>query len=216
MLAANWQSQAALVRRAMAADGAVSVEELLLVRDSEGRLARQLDPPPGAVPRPAAALLLLYPQDGELHLPLTVRSSQLPTHRGQVALPGGSTDPDDEGPAHTALREAEEELGIPPESVDVIGALSSFYIPPSRYMLTPIVGISASTPALRPHPGEVDLAFSAPLRQLFDPQVIVTEEWDLHGVRMQVPFFALGGQKVWGATAIVLSELVARIRRVMA
>lgn len=215
MTADDWQSQAAIVRRAMAAGGAVSFEELLLVRDAAGRLARQLEPPPQAVPRPAAALLLLYPQGGELHLPLTVRSSRLPTHRGQVSLPGGSTDPDDTGPAHTALREAEEELGIPPDSVEVLGALSSFYIPPSGFMLTPIVGISAGAPELRPHPGEVDLVFSATLRQLLDPATIVTEEWELRGERMQVPFFALGGQKVWGATAIVLSEFVARLRRVM-
>jgi 8-oxo-dGTP pyrophosphatase MutT (NUDIX family) len=209
----DWQAQAARVRRAMAAGGTVTFEELLLVRDVEGRLARQLEPPAGAVPRPAAVLLLLYPQDGELHLPLTVRAGHLPTHKGQVALPGGSTDPEDDGPAATALREAEEELGIPPTSVEVLGALSSFYITPSNFMLTPVVGISAEAPVLRPHPGEVELAFSVPLSQLLDPATIVTEEWELRGMKVQVPFFALGGQKVWGATAVVLSEFVARIRR---
>ncbi|MBX0326934.1 CoA pyrophosphatase [Oscillochloris sp. ZM17-4] len=208
-----WRSQADRVRRAMAAGGAVTFEELLLVRDIEGRLARQLEPPPDAVPRPAAVLLLLYPQAGELHLPLTVRAGHLPTHKGQVALPGGSTDPEDDGPAATALREAEEELGIPPASVEVLGALSSFYIPPSGFMITPVVGLSAAAPELRPHPGEVELAFSVPLSQLLDPATVVTEEWELRGMKMQVPFFALGGQKVWGATAIVLSEFVARIRR---
>ncbi len=210
----GWQAQATIVRRAMAAGGAVTFEELLLVRDLEGRFARQLEPPPGAAPRPAAVLLLLYPQDGELHLPLTLRAGHLPTHKGQVSLPGGATDPTDAGPTETALREAEEELGIPPASVEVLGALSSFYIPPSGFMITPVVGLSESAPELRPHPGEVDLAFSVPLRQILDPATVVTEEWDLHGVRLQVPFFALAGQKVWGATAIVLSEFVARLRRV--
>ncbi|MEI7768789.1 MAG: CoA pyrophosphatase [Chloroflexales bacterium] len=209
----HWQAQATGIRRAMATGGAVAFEELLLVRDPHGHTARQLVPPPGAVPRPAAALLLLYPQGGELHLPLTVRAGHLPTHKGQVALPGGATDPEDDGPAATALREAEEELGIPPESVEVLGTLTSFYITPSNFMLTPVVGLSTAAPELRPHPGEVDLAFSVPLSQLLDPATIVTEEWELRGMRLQVPFFALAGQKVWGATAVVLSELVARIRR---
>jgi 8-oxo-dGTP pyrophosphatase MutT (NUDIX family) len=213
MDAENWRAQADSVRRAMAGGGAVTFEELLLVRDGEGRPARQLEAPPGAIPRPAAALLLLYPLGGELHLPLTVRASHLPTHKGQVSLPGGSTDPGDDGPAATALREAEEELGIPPASVEVLGTLSSFYITPSNFMLTPVVGLSVAAPELRPHPGEVDLAFSVPLRQLLDPATVVTEEWELRGMRMQVPFFALAGQKVWGATAVALSEFVARLRR---
>jgi 8-oxo-dGTP pyrophosphatase MutT (NUDIX family) len=213
MISENWQSQATMIRRAMAEGGAVALEELLIVRDLEGRFARQLEVPPGAVPRPAAALLLLYPQGGELHLPLTVRAGHLPTHKGQVALPGGSTDPEDDGPTATALREAEEELGIPPASVEVLGTLTSFYITPSNFLLTPVVGLSATAPELRPHPGEVELAFSVPLSQLLDPATIVTEEWELRGMRLQVPFFALAGQKVWGATAVALSEFVARLRR---
>jgi 8-oxo-dGTP pyrophosphatase MutT (NUDIX family) len=213
MTAEIWPSQAEIVRRAMAAGEAVSFDELLLVRDLAGRWARHLEPPPGAVPRPAAALLLLYPQDGELHIPLTLRTSHLPTHKGQVSLPGGGIDPEDGSLEATALREAEEELGIPPSSVELLGRLSSFYIPPSNFMLTPVVGLSVTTPELRPYPGEVDLAFSASLRQLLDPATIVSEEWDLLGTRMHVPFFALGGQKVWGATAIALSEFVARLRR---
>jgi len=105
-----WHSQAAIVRRAMADGGATTLAELLLMRDTQGHMARHLEPPPGATPRPAAALLLLYPQDGELYVPLTVRTGHLPTHKGQVALPGGSLDPEDDGPVSTALREAEEEL----------------------------------------------------------------------------------------------------------
>ncbi len=210
----HWQSQATSVRRAMADNSVVTFAELLLMRDAHGHMAPQMEPPSGAVPRSAAALLLLYPQDGELRVPLTVRTGHLPTHKGQVSLPGGSTDPDDDGPAATALREAEEELGIPPASVEVLGVLSSFYITPSNFMLTPVVGLSTTAPDLRPHPGEVELVFSVPLRQLLDPASIITEEWDLHGMRLQVPFFALAGQKVWGATAVALSEFVARLRKV--
>lgn len=210
----TWETQAAWVRRAMGDEAPISLEELLMLRDMEGRLARQMQPPPGVVPREAAALLLLYPRDDELWLPLTVRSSHLPTHSGQVSLPGGAVDPEDSGPAATALREAEEELGILPHNIDILGTLASFYIPPSNFRLTPVVGLAEAAPELRPNPHEVELAFSVPLRQLLDPATVLEEEWERGGMRMLVPYFALEGHKVWGATALLLSELVARLRRV--
>lgn len=208
-----WQAQAAHVRRAIAHPSPPTIEELLVLRDLDGRLVRQMDPPPGVTPRESAALLLLYPQRGELWLPLTVRSSRLTTHRGEVSLPGGGADPADASPAHTALREAEEELGIDRAAVEVIGQLSSFYIPPSNNRLTPVVGLSAATPDLRPDPHEVEAAFVVPLRLLMDEATVREEVWERRGVQMRVPYFLLEGYKVWGATALLLSELVVRLRR---
>lgn len=208
-----WQRQAEQVRRAIASPDAPTIDDLLVLRDLDGRLMRPMEPPAGVTPRESAALLLLYPLAGELWLPLTVRSSRLTTHRGEVSLPGGGADPDDASPAHTALREAEEELGIDRAAVEVIGQLSSFYIPPSNNRLTPVVGLSAATPDLRPDPHEVESAFVVPLRLLMDEATVREEVWERRGVQMRVPYFLLEGYKVWGATALLLSELVVRLRR---
>lgn len=207
-----WQTQAAWVRRAVAAQAPVALDDLLLPRDLHDEIARHLLPPPHVQPRQAAALLLFYPQNDRLHLPLTLRTSHLPTHRGQVSLPGGAIDPTDASVAAAALREAHEELGIDPALVEVVGCLRSFYIPPSNFMLTPVVGLATQAPPLQPNAGEVELAFEVALDQLLDPATVVVEEWQMQGVTVRVPYYALAGQKVWGATAIALSELVARLR----
>lgn len=210
-----WVEQADLVRRVMREPASIGIDDLLVPRDLEGRLARQMQPPPGVTPRESAVLLLLYPHAGELWLPLTVRSSRLTTHRGEVSLPGGGADPDDPTPHHTALREAEEEIGVDPATVEVIGTLSSFYIPPSNNRLTPVVGLSRETPTLRADPEEVEAVFSVPLRQLLDPATVQIEIWERRDIQMHVPFFLLEGHKVWGATALLLSELVERLRQAM-
>lgn len=209
----GWQHQAQRIRRSLTDTTPVAVEELLLMRDLNGTLARAMQPAPGIIPRTAAVLLLLYPQADDLWLPLTVRSGVLPLHRGEVSLPGGATDPEDDGPVMTALREAHEEIGLDPAVVEVWGMLTPFYIPPSNFMLTPVVGFTPTPPVLHPNPDEVDTVFSVPLSRLLDPATIVEEEWTLYGMQVWVPFFALEGYKVWGATAILLSELLVRLRR---
>ncbi len=205
--------QIAALRLAMANPELASPEDLLVLRDLAGEPIRPMQPPPGVTPREAAALLLLYPSAGELWLPLTVRSARLTTHRGEVSLPGGGADPDDASPVATALREAWEELGIRPANVEVLGTLTAFYIPPSNNRLTPVVGLSVGEPDLHPDPNEVEAAFSVPLQTLLDPSCVREEIWERREVRMRVPYFALEGYKVWGATALLLSELVARLRR---
>jgi 8-oxo-dGTP pyrophosphatase MutT (NUDIX family) len=208
------EQQIELVRRALAYSSPISSDELLLPYDRDGMLTRRMSPEPGVTPRNAAALLLFYPCRDELWFPLTVRSSRLPMHRGEVSLPGGAIDPEDAGPTAAALRETHEEVGIDPSLIEVWGMLRSLYIPPSNFYLTPVVGFIAALPPLVPNPGEIADIFCAPLRLLLDTRTIEVEEWDLHGLRTNVPFFAISGHKVWGATAIVLSELVARIRKV--
>jgi 8-oxo-dGTP pyrophosphatase MutT (NUDIX family) len=158
-------------------------------------------------------LALLYPDGADLRLPLTVRSDRLPSHRGEVSLPGGAIDPGEDGPIAAALRECHEELGVDPVGIEVWGTLSSFYIPPSNFRITPVVGFHEHTPALRPNGDEVSAVITVTLRELLDPATIVVERWTLRGMEVDVPFFAIDGHKVWGATAIVLSEFAARMRR---
>jgi 8-oxo-dGTP pyrophosphatase MutT (NUDIX family) len=210
-----WEPWARLARAALAPGPPVPLDDLLLVRDLDGRFARRFDPPAGVTPRPGAVLALLYPDGDDLRLPLTVRSDRLPSHRGEVSLPGGAIEPGEDGPVSAALRECQEELGIDPSSIAVWGTLSAFYIPPSNFRITPVVGFRERAPVLNPNGDEVSAVITVTLRELLDPASVVVERWELRGMNVDVPFFAIDGHKVWGATAIVLSELVARIRRAM-
>ena len=214
-LPTSWKAWAVLVRAALKPGPAIPPEQLLLVRDLEGRFVRRMEPPEGVTERPGAVLILLYPDGADLRLPLTVRSDRLPNHRGEVSLPGGATDPLDDGPATTALRECWEELGIAPGNVDVWGMLTPIYIPPSNFRITPVVGHSVRPPVLKPNDDEVSAVLTVTLRELLDPERVVVERWTLRGADVQVPFFAIAGHKVWGATALILSEFVARLRRVL-
>jgi 8-oxo-dGTP pyrophosphatase MutT (NUDIX family) len=211
-LPTSWEQWAALVRAALEPGPAVPTEQLLLVRDLEGRFVRRSEPPEGTVARPGAVLILLYPDGADLRLPLTVRSERLPNHRGEVSLPGGATDPPDDGPAATALRECWEEIGVAPGGVVVWGMLSSIYIPPSNFRITPVVGFSAQPPSLELNHDEVSAVLTVTLCELLDPRRVVVERWTLRGIEVQVPFFAIAGHKVWGATALILSEFVARLK----
>ncbi|HEU5104060.1 MAG TPA: CoA pyrophosphatase, partial [Roseiflexaceae bacterium] len=91
--------------------------------------------------------------------------------------------------------------------------LSQLYIAPSNFRITPVVGFMGHPPALRPNDAEVSAVITVTLRELLDPAIVIEEQWTLRGVEARVPFFAISGHKVWGATAVVLSEFVARMRR---
>lgn len=163
--------------------------------------------PPPSTGRQAAVLVLLYPYRGEWHLPLTRRTDSVETHKGQVSLPGGAQE-EGESLHETALREAHEEIAVDPAQVEILGALSSIYIPPSNFFLHPFVAWAAHRPAFRPLPGEVAELIETPLAALSDPANLREEDWLIRGQTMRIPFYQLGSHKVWGATAMVLAELV--------
>lgn len=210
----KWKQQTQWIHRALADTTPIETNELLLPLSTEGQIVRKMTPDPGVVPREAAVLVLFYPRKGELWFPLTARSHRLSNHGGEVSLPGGAVDPDDHGPVATALRETYEELGVNPEEIEVWGFLSTIYIPASNFRLTPVVGFASALPGFCPCPFEIAEVFSVPVCQILNPSTVVTEEWTLHNAQAYVPFFSLNGYKVWGATALLLSELVARLRRV--
>ncbi len=165
--------------------------------------------------RRAAVLLLVYPWQGELYTALTVRPRHLPDHPGQVSLPGGARD-EGETVEQTALREAEEEVGIDPSRVETLGRLTHLYIPPSNFCLQAVVGYAPDRPQWRTQPTEVAELLETPLADLLDRSHWAEETWVVGGVTRQVPFFAIGGHKVWGATAIVLAEFVTAVEEAMA
>jgi 8-oxo-dGTP pyrophosphatase MutT (NUDIX family) len=126
-------------------------------------------------------------------------------HSGQISLPGGSQEPG-ESLRETALREACEEIGAACAGVDVIGQLSTIYIPPSNFLVTPTVGYVDRRPDFHCDSREVAELIEVPLSTLFDRDVVKREPWSLRGVTVEVPFYQIGTHKVWGATAMILSE----------
>jgi 8-oxo-dGTP pyrophosphatase MutT (NUDIX family) len=157
--------------------------------------------------RVAAALLLLYPRDREVAIPLTVRASGLARHAGQISLPGGATDPG-EGLSAAALREASEEIGVDPSTVRVLGELTPVHVIVSGFTLHPIVGVTDARPAFSAAPGEVEAIVEVSLTDLRDASRIRTGSHVREGVAIEYPYFDLAGHQVWGATAMVLGEFV--------
>jgi 8-oxo-dGTP pyrophosphatase MutT (NUDIX family) len=193
--------------------------ETVSVEDVRKALAMRGDPPqitddlprvalPGPSRRPAAVLCALFDEDGQAHVVLTRRSSKLQSHTHQVSFPGGRIDPGEE-PMNAALREAHEEVGIDPASVEPIGRLSSLRTVLNPAPITPFVGVLAARPELRPNPAEVERAFTVPLIELVDPEVGRVEVWAFpDGSEREMEFFELVGDTVWGATARMLFELL--------
>lgn len=165
----------------------------------------------GRACREAGVLALLLPPPDGPALVLTVRRDELPDHGGQISFPGGQRE-GDETLADTALREAQEEVGLDPSTIRVVGALTPLYIPPSNFCVHPYVGAAAHDLPLHPTDREVDTILRAPLNRLLSPDARVVETWTLHGQEIDVPYFDVEGHIVWGATAMMLAELLAVLR----
>jgi 8-oxo-dGTP pyrophosphatase MutT (NUDIX family) len=165
------------------------------------------DPPPAA---PAATLLALFEEDGDVRLVLTRRSTALPVHAGEIALPGGRVNPG-EGMVEAALREAEEEVGLAPSAVEVVGWLEPVVGRTSGSVALPVVGLLARRPDLTPEPFEVADVFDVAVTDLLAPGVYREERWDLPVADRAVHFFELPKVTVWGMTARVLYQFLSLI-----
>jgi 8-oxo-dGTP pyrophosphatase MutT (NUDIX family) len=169
---------------------------------------------PGVVPddaRKAAGLALLFPRGDDTALLLTVRGAHLRDHRGQVSLPGGAVE-EGESIEHAALREAQEEVGLDPERVQIRLLLTPLHIPVSGYVLHPVVATTAAPPEVRPAAAEVDRIVEIELSRLASGAGLMLEARERDGAVVQVPAFDLAGAKLWGATAMVVAELLAVLR----
>jgi 8-oxo-dGTP pyrophosphatase MutT (NUDIX family) len=161
----------------------------------------------------AGVLLLLYLRDNSLHLVLTRRTERVDFHKGQISLPGGKQE-EGEGLEDAALREAQEELEIDTDSIQILGKLTPLYIPPSNYCIYPVVAFSPNQPDFHPSQIEVAEVLEIPLDHLLGPQNIQRETWTLSDTEVEVPFYAFGKHKIWGATAMVLSEFLEIVKEV--
>jgi 8-oxo-dGTP pyrophosphatase MutT (NUDIX family) len=173
----------------------------------------------GVLPKKSAVLILLYPQvrSGAVKTVLIVRPKRKGAHHsGQISFPGGSFDPSDGNMADTALREAEEEIGIERNTVNLLGALSPLYVPVSNFMVYPFVGAVSTAPGFKIQPLEVKELLEVSLRDLSSKknkrvaaQFVKTKE-----ATLQVPSYYIGDKIVWGATAMIIAEFLAIIRRI--
>ena len=161
--------------------------------------------PPDA--RAAAGLLLLYPHESGIAIPLTVRGRGLARHAGQISLPGGATDPG-ETLVEAALREASEEIGVDPGAVRVLGELTPVHVIVSGFTLHPIVAVTETRPSFMPAPGEVEEILEVSVDDLRDASRIRRGTRIREGEAVEYPYFDLLGHQVWGATAMVLGEFI--------
>ena len=161
----------------------------------------------------AGVLLLLYPRDNSLHLVLTRRTDNVDFHKGQISLPGGKQE-EGEGLEQAALREAQEELEIDPDSISILGMLTPLYIPPSNYCIYPVVAYSPYQPHFHPSQIEVAEILEIPLDHLLGSQNIQREMWNIRDTEVEVPFYSFGKHKIWGATAMVLAEFLEIIKKI--
>ena len=184
---------------------------LRMAPNPRGGLPENRDKPP----KEAGVLALCYMEVDGLHIILTRRTDQLRGHSGQISFPGGRCDPEDDGYAGTALRETEEELGILRDDITLLGSLSKVYIPPSHYNVYPQVGYLDTTPFFRPNPHEVAEVFTLRLDDLLDDSLKAHEYRDFRGIRVKIPYYQVKTHKVWGATAVMLSEIEHRLRQTL-
>ncbi len=177
---------------------------------------RQTQPGPGDRPRSSAVLALLHTTPHGLALVFTLRSTSLRHHGGQISVPGGGAEPSDPTYADAALRETEEELGISAHDIKILGELTSLFIAPSQNIVHHFVGWLPVLPTLNPDPVEVDSVLQVPLNALLDPRSVDTYYWPRDGVLLSAPCYRVGQTCIWGATAMMLNELLEVIRRLRA
>lgn len=160
-------------------------------------------------PRRGGVLILLYEDQETVHFPLIQRPSYEGIHSGQMALPGGRYEEEDQDQFNTALRETEEEIGVDQNSVQIIGSLSEFFVAASNYMVLPVIGKIDHKPTFKAEPREVANIVTPPVSHLIDPDRLKEKEMNVrNGFKMHCPYYDLEGRTVWGATAMMLSELV--------
>ncbi|MDQ2179305.1 CoA pyrophosphatase [Marinifilum sp. D714] len=160
-----------------------------------------------SIARDSSVLLLFYPKDGQLYLPFIKRTSGNTSHSGQISLPGGKYEETDSNRTVTAIRETNEELGVDCKKIKILGFLTELYIPVSNFMVLPVLGYCKQRPEFQMNPFEVEEVIEMPVQQLLSKENILKFSFTKNDLTINAPYFNAKGHKVWGATAMILSEL---------
>lgn len=168
-------------------------------------------------PRIASVLLLLHAHEQSINFTLIKRPNYEGTHGGQISFPGGKLE-QNETVKEAAIRETEEEIGIPKHEINILGELTQVYIPPSNFLISPFVGFIDTTPNYFPDEREVEQVLDISLNALLDDENVKTKKIPMnkYGKKkffINAPYFELNNQTVWGATALVLSEFKEIVRQ---
>lgn len=171
----------------------------------DGGSKRKMEPE-SQVHKSSVLALLFQNKDGQTEIILTLRSSNI-NHGGQISFPGGRAE-QGESPPETALREAQEEIGIVPKDVTILGELSELYVSPSKNRVLPVVGYLKTPPQFTINPKEVDEVFTITLEALVNKKNLTVEDWELGKHTYKVPYWNVHRVPLWGATAMMLNEFL--------
>ena len=180
---------------------------------SSDRFVRNFPRTPGNDARIAAVLILLYPENGSIHTVFMQRPDYDGVHGGQISFPGGKKEQEDVDVIGTAFREANEETGVNPAEINLIGTMTPLYIPVSKMIVTPVIGWIESKPVFNYQPEEVEFLIEADLKKLLDSSIVKTKPFKIRGELIDVKYYDYDGNTIWGATAMILNELLVLFRR---
>jgi len=163
--------------------------------------------------RVAAVLILIYPYKGTTWTVFMQRPDYEGAHGGQISFPGGKREAADTDVIQTALREANEETGVNVEKINIIGKLTPLFIPVSNMIVTPVTGWIQEKPHYKYNTDEVVFLIEADLKMLLDPSIVKSKPFEIRGELVDIKYFDYKGYTIWGATAMILHELLILIRR---
>ncbi len=166
-----------------------------------------------SIAKQSSVLLLFYPKNEQIHLPFIKRTAGNNSHSGQISLPGGKFEDIDSDLIDTAIRETNEELGVNCKKNHILGCLTELYIPVSNFMVLPVLGYCEQRPHFNPNAFEVDELIEVSIREIFAPENLSQFSFTQNSFTIHAPYFRAKKHKIWGATAMILSELRALLSK---